>query len=236
VTIQDLAQGPVTGRVGTGDSLKVTLNISVMAIIYKITNQLNSKCYIGWTSQPLEKRWDQHKKTAQKNQDNRPFYNAIRKYGIDVWNLETLEILPTKEIAKQQEVHYIKLFESYDTGYNATLGGDGNNGIKMSPESNIARSNALKGIPKDYDRMAGKSHSEESRKAISESHKGMKKPWVKWTKEQCAARGMTRRALTKTQYDQIHKLKHIGYSIKIIAEQIGAKPDVVKKWLKKTWL
>jgi group I intron endonuclease len=68
-----------------------------MVIIYKITNQLTSKCYIGWTSQRLEQRWDQHKKLAQKNIDNRPFYNAIRKYGTDVWNLEVVEILPNNE-------------------------------------------------------------------------------------------------------------------------------------------
>jgi hypothetical protein len=106
----------------------------------------------------------------------------------------------------------------------------------MSVKSNIARSNALKGKPKDYDRMLGKKHSEESRKAISESHKGMKKPWVQWSKEQCAARGMKRRSLTKDQYDQIHVLKNNGQSIRLIAEQVGANPDVVKVWLKKSWI
>jgi len=72
------------------------------AIIYKITNQLTNKSYIGWTSQSFDARWHQHKKLAQKNQDNRPFYNAIRKYGIDCWTQEILEEVNDKNLAKQK--------------------------------------------------------------------------------------------------------------------------------------
>lgn len=205
------------------------------AIVYKITNQLNNKSYIGWTSQTLDSRWLQHKKLAEKNLDNRPFYNAIRKYGVDCWTTEVLATTEDKTVAKRKEIEYIQLFESYDHGYNATRGGDGNNDIKMSPESNQARSEALKGRPKNYIRMAGKKQSEESRKKISEAHKGMKKPWVKWSKEQIAKRSFSRRALTEQQYNQIHLLRNQGLRIRDIAKQVNTSSDLVKKWLNKSW-
>ena len=203
--------------------------------IYKITNQQTNKSYIGWTAQPIVKRWTEHKKLALKNKDNRPFYNAIRKYGIDCWNVELLEEVATKEIGKQKEIEYIQLYQTYDIGYNATRGGDGNNNIKMSEESNRARSIALKGKSKNYNRMAGKKHTNESRKKISEAHMGMKKPWVKWTPEQVKKRSFARRSLTEQQYKDIHRLRAEGNTIKSIAEIVGANPDVVKVWLKKPW-
>jgi group I intron endonuclease len=211
------------------------LNKCMTAIIYKITNQITNKSYIGWTGQPLETRWVQHQKLALKDQDNRPFYNAIRKYGTDCWTTEVLATTEDKTVAKQKEIEYIQLFESYDHGYNATRGGDGNNDIKMSEESNQSRSKALKGRPKNYIRMAGKKQSEESRKKISEAHKGMKKPWVKWSKEQIAKRSFGRRALTEQQYNQIHLLKNQGLRICDIAKQVETTPDLVKKWLNKSW-
>ena len=205
------------------------------AIVYKITNQLTNKSYIGWTSQSLDNRWLQHKKLAKKNLDNRPFYNAIRKYGTDCWTTEVLITTEDKTVAKQKEIDYIELFESYNHGYNATRGGDGNNDIKMSSESNQARSRALKGLPKNYDRMAGKTHSEETKAKMSQAHKGMKKPWIKWNREQVIKSAMTRRALTEQQYNQIHELRKTGLRICDIAKQVNTSSDLVKKWLNKSW-
>ena len=85
-----------------------------MAFIYKIENINNNKCYIGWTSKSVDFRWNEHKSDTIKIRDNRKFYNAIRKYGVDSWNVTTLltkeqydlmnklrgEGMITKEIAK----------------------------------------------------------------------------------------------------------------------------------------
>lgn len=122
-----------------------------------------------------------------------------------------------------------------NNGYNATKGGDGNNGIVMSEESNLARSRALKGRPKNYIVWPERKHREETKQKISEAHKGMKKPWVKWTSEQISKRAMTRRGLTKDQYDRIHDLRSQELTIKVIAEKIGSNSAMVKKWLKKDW-
>lgn len=206
-----------------------------MAYLYKITNSLNKKCYIGWTGKTVEDRWKQHQKDALTHRDNRKFYNAIRKYGLEVWEVETLLEVVSNNEAKKKEIELIETYNSYYDGYNATKGGDGNNGIVMSDESNLARSVALKGKSKNYNRMKDKKHSDESKARMSIAHQGMKKPWVKWTDEQISKRAMTQRSLTKEQFDQMHLLRAQGLTIKHIAEQIKATTDIVKKWLKRDW-
>ena len=206
-----------------------------MYSLYKITNTQNNKCYVGWTGHTSLDRWHQHKTDALRHRDNRKFYNAIRKHGVDCWAVETLMEVATAEQAKLKEIELIAKFDSYHTGYNATKGGDGNNGIIMSEESNQARRRALLGKPKNYDRMKGKRHSEETKSKISAAHRGMKKPWLKPTPESIAKSAMTRRALSKDQYDLLHELRASGMLIKDVANQIGVSSHVAKKWLKKDW-
>jgi group I intron endonuclease len=206
-----------------------------MVFIYKIENINNNKCYIGWTSKSVDFRWSEHKSDAIKIRDNRKFYNAIRKYGVDSWNVTTLCEVNSKEIALKKEIKYIQLYDSYRNGYNATLGGDGNNGIIMSEESNIKRSEKLKGIKKPKGFNVGRIHSDETKDKISKSHIGKKKPWVKWSEEQILKRAMTRRSLTKEQYDLMIKLRGEGMITKEIAKIINTSNDIVKKWMHKTW-
>ena len=206
-----------------------------MAFIYKIENINNNKCYIGWTSKSVDFRWSEHKSDAIKIRDNRKFYNAIRKYGVDSWNVTTLCEVNSNEIALKKEIKYIQLYDSYRNGYNATLGGDGNNGIIMSKESNIKRSEKLKGIKKPKGFNVGRIHSDETKDKISKSHIGKKKPWVKWSEEQILKRAMTRRSLTKEQYDLMIKLRGEGMITKEIAKIINTSNDIVKKWMHKTW-
>lgn len=206
-----------------------------MAFLYKITNTITNKCYIGWTSKTVDQRWNQHITDALNFRDNRKFYNAIRKYGKDSWQIETLSEVESNDEAKTKEIELIEQFQSYSRGYNATRGGDGNNGIIMSLESNEARSRALKGIPKNYDRMKGKSHSEETKEKISKAHKGMKKPWVNHTKEQIFKRALTRRALTKETFDVLKNLVSLGLTNKEIANHLNIKVATIKKWRHRDW-
>jgi group I intron endonuclease len=204
--------------------------ISKTYSVYKITNNVNGKSYIGYTSYTIFERFEQHKKDALKICDNRKFYNAINKYGVDAWNIELLESVDSAEFAKQKEIELIEKFDTYNNGYNSTKGGDGNNGIIMSEESNIKRSKALKGIAKNYTRMHGKIHSEESKKKISESHKGKKKPWVKWEKSIIQKRAMTRRGLTEDQYNIIQELTKQGLTSREISEKINLSVIPSQQW------
>lgn len=92
--------------------------------IYKITNSINDKVYIGKTSLTIQKRFQQHIRDSKKYLD-RPLYKAFNKYGIENFKIEEIETnIPDVKI-NEKEQFYIKKFNSYHNGYNATLGGDG---------------------------------------------------------------------------------------------------------------
>ena len=60
-----------------------------MPYIYKITNVLNGKMYIGKTSSTIEERWKEHRHDAtRKSKEYRPLYSAIQKYGADNFIIE----------------------------------------------------------------------------------------------------------------------------------------------------
>jgi hypothetical protein len=97
-----------------------------MAFIYKITNDVNGKVYIGKTLHSVEKRWKEHiKDSKREHNENRPLYRAMNKYGIDNFHIETIEEC-VEELVEEREVFWIKEYNSFGkNGYNATIGGDG---------------------------------------------------------------------------------------------------------------
>lgn len=90
-------------------------------IIYKITNKVNNKSYIGQTRYTIEFRWKQH----QHKKDNTYFHNAIKKYGIDSFLIEKLEECNIEDL-NSREIFYIAKYDTFKNGYNLTIGGDGN--------------------------------------------------------------------------------------------------------------
>lgn len=93
--------------------------------IYKISNSINDKVYIGKTLSTIEKRFQEHIKDAYRETDNvRPLYRAIRKYGADVFHVELIEQISIENLS-DREKYWIQYYDSYNNGYNATVGGDG---------------------------------------------------------------------------------------------------------------
>ena len=90
-------------------------------IIYKITNKVNGKSYIGQTRYTIEFRWKQH----QHKNDNTYFHNAIHKYGIENFSIEILEKCNIEDL-NSREIFYIAKYDTFKNGYNLTIGGDGN--------------------------------------------------------------------------------------------------------------
>lgn len=89
--------------------------------IYLWTNMSNNKKYVG-CSIHIYKRWGDHI-ALMNNGFIRKFYNALRKYGIDNFKKEILEILPPdKHILKEREDYYIDLYDSTKNGYNIEKG------------------------------------------------------------------------------------------------------------------
>ena len=96
-----------------------------MAYIYKITNKINQKSYIGKTTRTPQERFEEHKKEAKRERSkDRPFYKAINKYGMNNFTLETIEEC-SDEIASEREQFWIQAYATFKYGYNATYGGDG---------------------------------------------------------------------------------------------------------------
>ena len=90
-------------------------------IIYKITNKVNGKSYIGQTRYTIEFRWRQH----QHKKDNTYFHNAIHKYGIQNFSVEVLEECDVEKL-NSREIFYIAKYNTFKEGYNLTIGGEGN--------------------------------------------------------------------------------------------------------------
>ena len=91
--------------------------------IYKITNLINNKSYIGQTAQTIEKRWKEH----QRNK-NYPYfqhlllYKALNKYGLENFTIENI-IEIDDEYLNEEEIKWITYYKSYENGYNMTKGG-----------------------------------------------------------------------------------------------------------------
>ena len=103
-----------------------------MTHIYKITNLINNKLYIGKTHlSNIHQRFQQHLSDAKKShREHRPLYDAINKYGTENFKIELIETVESDSEACERENYWIIHFRTYVgfvdcNGYNATLGGDG---------------------------------------------------------------------------------------------------------------
>lgn len=142
--------------------------------IYLVTNLLNSKKYVGITKFSIEERFLQHTK--------RGFLltEAIKKYGKQKFSVELVEKVESSEKAYKLEQYYI---EKYNTkspnGYNLTNGGDGIFGWEVTEKYRQECSDKVKQLHKEKKvGMYGKTHTEETKKKMSESSKGKPKPWL----------------------------------------------------------
>ncbi len=97
-----------------------------MGFIYKITNILTDKCYIGETKKKNpELRWNEHKQKMEKGIGCPALQNAVRKYGLDKFTFKVL-IICFDEDRYKFEMEYIKKYNSIaPNGYNLTPGGEG---------------------------------------------------------------------------------------------------------------
>lgn len=118
----------------------------IIYTIYKSTNTINGKVYIGFDSN-YPSRIKDHKKSALKKGSDTYFHRAIRKYGWDNFTWEIIyQSVDGNHTLNVMEGYFITEHDTYYNGYNMTLGGEGSLGHKYTPtnESNILRSIKLK--------------------------------------------------------------------------------------------
>ena len=92
-------------------------------ILYRITNTVNDKIYIGQTMCGLKRRFDQHKDASRTGKKSK-LYNAMRKYGVENFRIERLATVDNIDTLNDLERHCIMKLQTYKNGYNIYLGGD----------------------------------------------------------------------------------------------------------------
>lgn len=96
--------------------------------IYKITNKISGKAYIG-QSIDIQTRWNNEKSKAflpSSQAYNKTLSKAFRKYGLDNFTFEILEECDI-DLLDEREIYYIALYDTYFNGYNETTGGNNGN-------------------------------------------------------------------------------------------------------------
>lgn len=164
-------------------------------IIYKLTSP-SGKSYIGQTTRNIEDRVGEHFFYAAKQETNHKFYNALKKYpNKEDWLIEEIDNTASSvEELNELEIRYIAAYDTFNSGYNSTLGGFGCSGYERSDEWKEAQSQRRKdyflteeGIafkeqqkekfksnnPGSYtnpSRFKGRNHTEVSKKKIAEAN------------------------------------------------------------------
>jgi group I intron endonuclease len=135
----------------------------MQGVVYKLTNKINGKSYIG-QSLNLAKRLRDHKYNAKHlypSNAKQPIVLAIREFGFENFEVEVLftsedfkDKTELKKALYEKEIFFIEKYDTVNNGYNVTKGGAGMRGYKQSAE-NIERVRKMN---------LGKKHSEEFRK------------------------------------------------------------------------
>ena len=150
-----------------------------MGSIYKITNTVNGKSYIGQTRHDAEKtRIRCHLNGDSKG--SRLVKRAIEKYGKDAFAYEILHDGIIPEFLDDLEIEAIKKFNTIaPQGYNLTAGGEGGSPSEETRRkmSEVGKSRTVEHRRRLSEAQTGRKHSEETKRKISEAVKGEKSPW-----------------------------------------------------------
>lgn len=188
-----------------------------MAIVYKITNTVNGKMYIGATEKTIEERWRRHVKSAIIYKRDWILSKAIRKYGPDAFIREVLEEHPDRKYTFDVlEPKYILEHNTFgDNGYNMTGGSGG--GITEETREKI-RSSRL-----------GKKHTPETIEKLRLA--GLKRTHTEETKEKMRKITHTEETKEKLRQANIGKKHSLASKEKVRQANIGKKlsPETKEK-------
>jgi len=132
-------------------------------VVYKITNKLNGKMYVGQTTRSIEERFGEHARHKKFLVDK-----AICKYGRENFLIEVIEECDTREQLNEREIFWIATLNcKVPNGYNMTDGGEGN--LNPSVETRAKMSAAQSG---ENHPMYGKHHKPETIAKMSATRRG----------------------------------------------------------------
>lgn len=141
-------------------------------IVYRIINKINGKSYIGKTVRDLNVRISQHLWYV-KNDSKYHIHCAIRKYGFENFDVETICTTDNELFLNEIEKFFIAYYNTFKKGYNMTIGGEGTSGLTLSEDHKKRLSESMKGKYTGRNNpFYGKKHSEESKRKMSEAGGG----------------------------------------------------------------
>lgn len=140
-----------------------------MYILYIISNNESDSLYIGMTSQGVVKRWSAHKHAAKSGKKSK-LYDAIRKYGEEVFNIVEIAFYENKEDCCKAEINTIRVYR--DLGINLYNLANGGEGGYVVPEHLKGEWRAKLSLARQGRKPAlGMKHTEENKKFFSECSK-----------------------------------------------------------------
>lgn len=137
-------------------------------IVYKLTNKLNGKCYIGQTIQTLENRLKQHISCG-----NTIISKALNKYGVDNFEITVIDNASNMKQLNSKEIFWIGFYKSLTkyNGYNVKLGGK--NSRLTEEEKKIISESTKKALKKpEVKSKLGRNWTDNQRKEFSQLKKG----------------------------------------------------------------
>jgi group I intron endonuclease len=210
--------------------------------IYKITNIINNKIYIGQTIRELKYRIKNYKYYSKnKHKNNLYIYNAMYKYGFESFTFEIIdEAAQNQEELNSKEIYYISFYNSTDPniGYNIDCGGNKTvvtditrdkisktlTGRKLSQKtkdkiskSHIGKVHTLEHNDNVSKSLSGKKLSQNHINKLSNAHIGKKLSQDHIDKIIKSKKGKTRKPFsneTKNKMSQIHIGKELSNEIK----------------------
>jgi len=172
------------------------MNLKYYGLIYKTTNLINNKPYIGQTTD--EEYW----KSGKYKGSGSLFKKAIKKYGFNNFKSELICYANSQEELNDLEIKYISEFNSiYPNGYNIKLGGNNNGKQHVKTKDKIRT------------KLTGTKHSEETKIKMSLARKG--KTVLEETKEKLRQANLGKKISEETKQKMIISKQNISKETKI---------------------
>ena len=189
--------------------------------VYKITNKITGKIYIGITNQGSGARYRHHWYESRIGEPS-PIHRSMAKYGEDNFTLEIIDFAETYDELKEKETFWIKKFNSRDRkiGYNLTEGGDGTFGRTHSEETK----------EKIRQKALGRKISEETKKKMSEARIGK---CSDKQREHLKKISIQAKAIPVLQFSKTGEFIAKYESVSEAARQTGINGDTIERQLKK---
>lgn len=193
----------------------------ILVIIYKITNKINRKNYIGQTCRTLEERMKEHLSHTTQYIDK-----VLRKYGKDNFEISIIDNAITIDELNEKEMYWISHFDSIKpNGYNLCIGGDNTKGYSHRLESRLKMSESQykRNMKGENNPFYGKEHSDETKKK-------MKKSWEKRQNADELKRQLIENAAKKNRRKVINiDTKEVFDSVRDAAEKYNLKETHISR-------